>query len=98
MHTYFYQYFVLANPAAQSCDFSAPTTCFIQNVGNDDFDWSFGSSTPSRNTGPTTAHDGQFAFIEASSPRRKGDTAILSTANTALPAGNLLKIITECYE
>ena len=40
--------------------------CWIQD-SNDDFDWSFGGSTPSFSTGPSSAFDGsQFAYTESS--------------------------------
>jgi len=51
--------------------------------GDDQFDWSKKTGkTPSSNTGPDRASDGNgYLFIETSSPRRKGDKAILQTKN-----------------
>ncbi|QTN39522.1 fibronectin type III domain-containing protein [Cryomorphaceae bacterium] len=40
--------------------------CWTQD-GSDDFDWSFGATTPSSSTGPSSAFDGnQFAYTESS--------------------------------
>merc|ERR1719436_527779 len=53
-----------------------------ENTKNgDQFDWSKKSGrTPSSNTGPDKASDGnQYLFIETSHPRRSGDKAILQT-------------------
>ncbi|XP_015766522.1 PREDICTED: MAM and LDL-receptor class A domain-containing protein 1-like [Acropora digitifera] len=55
--------------------------CRWQNEKNDDqFDWSIRQGeTPSKGTGPQAGFggSGKYAFIEASSPRRNGDKAIL---------------------
>ncbi|XP_062615614.1 MAM and LDL-receptor class A domain-containing protein 1-like [Saccostrea cucullata] len=53
----------------------------LQNEATDTFDWSLNSDgTPTSNTGPSYAHSGKYyMYIESSSPRAPGDTAILST-------------------
>lgn len=50
----------------------------------DDFDWTLHSGpTPSSDTGPAMAYRGsRYAFIEASSPRKDGDKAIMRSTNT----------------
>ena len=53
------------------------------NLSGDDFDWSRNSGgTPSSNTGPSGDHtsgSGSYVYIETSSPRVNGDTAILES-------------------
>lgn len=53
---------------------------------NDQFDWTRKSGgTPSYNTGPSRAKEGSFYYyIEASSPRRTGDKAILRSHDIAM--------------
>ncbi|XP_033726981.1 MAM and LDL-receptor class A domain-containing protein 1-like [Pecten maximus] len=63
-----------------TCTFESGTPCFLQQESLDTFDWTYprSGSSPSSNTGPGGASEGSFyAFIEASSPRVKGDVAIL---------------------
>nr|XP_022298145.1 MAM and LDL-receptor class A domain-containing protein 1-like [Crassostrea virginica] len=58
----------------------------------DDFDWTTGQSGPtaSSETGPSAAYAGsQYAYMEASSPRKAGDRALLKTTN-------LFKETTQC--
>jgi len=58
---------------------------------NDKFDWSRGQSTPSSRTGPKGAAEGShFLYIEASSPRKIGDNAILSATSQKLEKGATL--------
>ena len=53
------------------------TFCGMEQDNGDQFDWSLGKgSTPSGQTGPRRAYNGDFyIFIEASKPRRHGETA-----------------------
>ncbi|XP_069106937.1 MAM and LDL-receptor class A domain-containing protein 1-like [Argopecten irradians] len=63
-----------------TCTFEAGDQCFLQQEILDTFDWTYPKtgSTPSSNTGPSSANEGvSYAFIEASSPRTNGDTAVL---------------------
>merc|ERR1719471_2836967 len=62
------------------CDFEKPCAIF-SNAKGDDFDWSRKSGrTPSSNTGPSAAASGKaYMYTEASSPRKPGDTAILTS-------------------
>ena len=68
------------------CDFENQNACnWKQEVNNDDFDWTIQSGpTPSADTGPPSDHTtgnstGYYAFIEASSPRRVQDMAVLKS-------------------
>jgi hypothetical protein len=56
------------------------------NSKSDKFDWTRKSGrTPSYGTGPGKASSGSYyLFIEASWPRRNGDTAVLTTGNVAV--------------
>jgi hypothetical protein len=62
------------------------------NSNDDQFDWTRTSgSTPSSGTGPSAAADGSYyLYIETSSPRARGDKAILKTA-LPLQSGGKLK-------
>ncbi|XP_061166796.1 uncharacterized protein LOC133175702 [Saccostrea echinata] len=62
-------------------NFDDPGMIILQNEATDSFDWTLNSNeTPSSNTGPSYAHSGKYyMYIETSSPRSQGDTAILST-------------------
>lgn len=65
------------------CSFEQPnggmTWCDIQQGTADQFDWTLWTGpTPSDPTGPDSAYNGKFyIYIEASDPRRPGDTAII---------------------
>lgn len=71
--------------APYQSSFEAPIVgdpCWTQDT-NDDFDWSFGSSTPSSSTGPGAAFDGsQFAYTESS--LNSGDQGILISSGVDL--------------
>jgi hypothetical protein len=56
------------------------------------FPWKrWSGRTPSAATGPLAAKSGKFyVYFETSSPRRKGDTAILGTTPLFIPKGTLL--------
>ncbi|CAG2239910.1 HSPA1s [Mytilus edulis] len=74
-----------------SCGFeTASATCIFKDTTNDQFDWTRRTkSTPSSSTGPTGAATGDYyMYIETSSPRVFGDTAVLTTQDTNLPAGS----------
>ncbi len=60
------------------CSFEEEDLCGQTNMEDDDFDWTrTNRNTPTANTGPDSASDGEyFVFIEASSPRREGDRAL----------------------
>ncbi|XP_052711456.1 MAM and LDL-receptor class A domain-containing protein 1-like isoform X3 [Crassostrea angulata] len=62
------------------CTFETGTSCFLNNINNDDFDWQIQrGQTPSRGTGPSSAYEGQlYSYIEASG-KRKDDVAILES-------------------
>jgi len=74
-----------------TCDFEGSLSGWSQANG-DQFDWSFRKgASPSSGTGPTKAFKGsQYLFIEASNPRKPGDTAILS-GDVQVVAGTSLK-------
>jgi len=63
------------------CTFDSNGFCKWSNVKEEDiFDWSSAKQTPSQGTGPLNDHTtgrGYFAYIEASRPRQRGDTAKL---------------------
>ncbi|XP_055997984.1 MAM and LDL-receptor class A domain-containing protein 1-like [Ostrea edulis] len=64
-----------------SCTFESGTTCFLQDVtSTDDFNWSRRSgTTPSQNTGPTSAFEGTwYTYIETSG-KAVGDIAVLES-------------------
>ena len=68
-----------ASGALFRCSFDgSPELCMGRQYENDNFDWKVKSgATPSSQTGPNSAKDGQnYLYIEASSPRRMGDTAM----------------------
>ncbi|CAG2193481.1 unnamed protein product [Mytilus edulis] len=74
-----------------SCGFETDgATCIFKDTTNDEFDWTRRTkSTPSSSTGPTGAATGDYyMYIETSSPRVIGDTAVLTTQDTNLPAGS----------
>ena len=60
------------------CSFEMEDICGYEQSQTDEFDWSRRSgSTPSTNTGPSSAFNGQFyMYIETSDPRRLNDTAL----------------------
>ncbi|XP_052711416.1 MAM and LDL-receptor class A domain-containing protein 1-like isoform X1 [Crassostrea angulata] len=62
------------------CTFETGTSCFLNNINNDDFDWQIQSgNTPSLSTGPSSAYEGQlYSYIETSG-KRKDDVAILES-------------------
>ena len=66
------------------CDFEAPSLCgWLQSVRHDTFNWTrVRGGTPSYDTGPIGDHTtgyGYYVYLESSSPRRQGDTAILES-------------------
>lgn len=62
-----------------SCSFEdqEDTLCGMEQSRDDFFDWSqWSGSTPSSETGPSSAFDGNYyLYIEASKPRKYGDNA-----------------------
>ncbi|XP_062581652.1 MAM domain-containing glycosylphosphatidylinositol anchor protein 1-like, partial [Saccostrea cucullata] len=64
-----------------SCTFTGGSCSFLVQSNHDSADWSFGTSTPSRFTGPQLPIDGTFAYTEASG-QRWGATYILTTTGT----------------
>ncbi|KAL4216737.1 hypothetical protein ACF0H5_024460 [Mactra antiquata] len=68
-----------------TCDFESSTMCGYKNLAasKDDFDWTRKrGSTISTSTGPTgdhTTRHGYYMYIETSSPRVKGDHAMLQS-------------------
>ncbi|GFN85250.1 MAM and LDL-receptor class a domain-containing protein 2-like [Plakobranchus ocellatus] len=70
---------------ALDCSFKGGNFCNYFQSQNDDFQWSLSNQpTPSQNTGPagdhTTGSD-YYVYIEASTPQRPGDKAILMSAS-----------------
>lgn len=69
-------------PPTATCNFDTDL-CSWQNSVNDQFDWTRNNgSTKSVGTGPRADHtsgQGTYVYIETSSPRRKGDTAQLTS-------------------
>ncbi|CAK8675733.1 unnamed protein product [Clavelina lepadiformis] len=73
-------------PAAFACNFETGAFCNMQQSATDRFDWIEGQGkTSSSGTGPDGDHtaglagNGNYVFIEASSPRKSGDIASLLT-------------------
>jgi len=69
------------------------------DLATDTFDWTLGSgSTPSSKTGPSGANSGtRYLYIEASSPRGKGDTAVIGTPPLFIPPGAMLTFAYHMY-
>lgn len=65
----------------------------------DTFDWTLRSgSTPSSQTGPSSAKSGaRYLYIETSSPRVEGDTAIIGTAPLFIPPSTTLTFAYHMY-
>jgi hypothetical protein len=67
------------------CSFETNMCGYVNVNQNDSFDWTPGKGeTLSSNTGPPNDHtigspEGRYLYIEASSPRRPGDTALLQS-------------------
>lgn len=72
-------------PSALDCAFEKGFCGWKQAFGTDKFDWTRKSgTTPSGNTGPSGAAEGrQYIFIEASSPRKTGEDAVLKSPGKA---------------
>ncbi|KAK2170566.1 hypothetical protein LSH36_2g14112 [Paralvinella palmiformis] len=68
-----------------SCSFEEMDNCLVEDDREADFTWRVSNkATPSRHTGPDSAYSGQYyTFIEASSPRRYGDRAVMYLPFTA---------------
>ncbi|XP_068745607.1 MAM and LDL-receptor class A domain-containing protein 1-like isoform X1 [Montipora capricornis] len=77
-------------PKVLKCSFDN-STCGLKQSRNDTFDWTrHRGPTPSSFTGPSSDHssgNGYYMYIEASSPRRQGDYAVLSSP-ALLSTGN----------
>jgi len=98
--------FLAAVAAAQvvlACDFEKEGFCAFHNLRNDVFDWKKTSGpTPSKTTGPTTDHttgtsNGHYLYIEASTPRKKGDNAILESPRITSPGDYCLTFWYHMY-
>ena len=76
----------LTTVAESTCGFENGEECVFENDEFADFNWKINDgTTPSSGTGPSSAYEGTYyIYIEASSPRVNGDTAILSTAQSKL--------------
>ncbi|CAB4007264.1 MAM and LDL-receptor class A domain-containing 2-like, partial [Paramuricea clavata] len=72
-------------PPAGNCDFESDTCTWTNSLVGDTFDWRRNKgSTLSGSTGPSVDHtrqdsSGYYMYIEASSPRRRGDIALLTS-------------------
>ncbi|KAI0225936.1 Zinc metalloproteinase dpy-31 [Lamellibrachia satsuma] len=70
-------------PFRWQCDFEGSSgegsTCDMVQSKEDNFDWTLKTgATPSRPTGPDSAHSGKYyIYIETSNPRRYGDRAVM---------------------
>jgi len=75
------------SPAAD-CNFESRKWGVWSNAKGDKFDWiQRRGRTPSGSTGPSAAAEGnKYVYIETSSPRRSGDTAILTSTPLILAA------------
>ncbi|XP_062608885.1 uncharacterized protein LOC134270666 [Saccostrea cucullata] len=66
-----------------TCDFESlsDSNCFLVNSGSGIFSWTrHTGSTSSSDTGPSSAYHGSYyMYIEASSPRKYGDNAVLES-------------------
>ncbi|XP_013382774.1 cubilin-like [Lingula anatina] len=72
-----------------TCSFESSSICGFTQSTSDDFNWSrdYGG-TPSSSTGPSAAYSGSYyMYIETSSPRIQGDTAVLYTPSLNLAGG-----------
>jgi len=93
-----------APPGTKRCGFEAiaqPYCGLWENSKSDTqgFDWTRKTGrTSSWGTGPSKANSGTaYLYIETSSPRRKGDTAVLSASNIALKGGAYLSFGYHMY-
>lgn len=80
-------------PPVPAADCNFENSCIWFNLKGDQFDWTRKSgTTPSKDTGPSSAADGaHYMYIEASNPRQNGDTAILKSPPLIL-VGSKLKL------
>jgi len=70
----------IATPYTENFENAGAIPSCWTNDGGDDFDWSFGQSTPTNNTGPSSDHttgSGFFAYTEASNPNSPNKQADL---------------------
>ncbi|GFR70367.1 MAM and LDL-receptor class A domain-containing protein 2-like, partial [Elysia marginata] len=67
------------------CDFHGGDFCNYFQSQNDDFQWSYTNKpTPSQLTGPAGDHTtgtGYYVYVEASTPQKPGDRAVLMSAS-----------------
>ncbi|XP_066300036.1 MAM and LDL-receptor class A domain-containing protein 1-like [Branchiostoma lanceolatum] len=86
-----------------SCDFEDATVCGYTQSGTDDFDWTWQSGdTPTSNSGPTNDHTygtgaGHYFYVEASSPRQPGETAVLYSSLIPATPGRCLEFYYHMY-
>ena len=73
---------VTSFPSTEGFESGSFPTCWSQS-SSDDFDWTVQSgSTPSSNTGPSSAHSGSYyIYTETSSPVSNGQSAVIYTVN-----------------
>ncbi|XP_068690162.1 MAM domain-containing glycosylphosphatidylinositol anchor protein 1-like [Montipora foliosa] len=95
----------LALVAGLECNFDDKELCGrVSQSKDDDFDWLLRKgTTPSSGTGPIAdvSGNGKYAYIEASSPRRRGDNARIrcsySKASSVRIGNQTLPLMTSKY-
>ena len=75
--TYPYMYCLVTAQLPFSCSFESPDLCDMAQRTADQFDWARRSEgTPTTDTGPPTATDGDYyIYIEADPPQEEGHRA-----------------------
>lgn len=74
------------------CGFEKDKCGIWSDATDDDFDWdSRSGATPSSGTGPSSAAEGaKYMYVESSSPRKKGEKAVLRSNPLTIPGAYVM--------